>query len=113
MREFVDRLEKSRLKMRYGGSFVGDYNQVLYNGGFFAYPSLLDAPDGKYRLQFESNPVGFITEKAGGKASTGFRSVLDVEPTGIAQRVPTYLGNKDLVAEFEGLVGKAGQRERV
>jgi len=113
MREFVDRLEKRRLKMRYGGSFVGDYNQVLYNGGFFAYPSLLDAPDGKYRLQFESNPVGFITEKAGGKASTGFRSVLDVEPTGIAQRVPTYLGNKDLVAEFEGLVGKAGQRERV
>ncbi len=113
MREFVDRLEKRRLKMRYGGSFVGDYNQVLHNGGFFAYPSLLDAPDGKYRLQFESNPVGFITEKAGGKASTGFRNVLDVEPTDIAQRVPTYLGNTELVAEFEGLLGKTGQHERV
>ncbi len=113
MKEFADRLEKKRLKMRYGGSFVGDYNQVLHNGGFFAYPSLLDAPDGKYRLQFESNPVGFITEKAGGKASTGFRNVLDVEPTDIAQRVPTYLGNAELVAEFEGLVAKSGQPERI
>lgn len=101
--DFVERLEKRRLKMRYGGSFVGDYNQVLHNGGFFAYPSLVDAPEGKYRLQFESNPVGFITEKAGGRASTGKGSVLDLEPTSISQRVPTYLGNKDLVAEFEDI----------
>jgi fructose-1,6-bisphosphatase I len=100
---FVDSLEKRKLKMRYGGSFVGDYNQVLHNGGFFAYPALSDAPEGKYRLQFESNPVGFITEKAGGRASTGKGNVLEVEPTGISQRVPTYLGNRDLVTEFEGL----------
>ncbi len=106
MREFVDRLEKRRLKMRYGGSFVGDYNQVLHNGGFFAYPALLDAPNGKYRLQFESNPVGFITEKAGGRASTGSTNVLDVEPTDIGQRVPTYLGNGELVSEFEALAGQ-------
>src|SRR5713101_773211 len=113
VRVFVESLEKRKLSLRYGGSFVGDYNHVLTKGGFFAYPELTDAPDGKYRLQFESNPVGFITEKAGGRASTGFRSVLDVEPTDIAQRVPTYIGNNELVAEFEGLVGKAGQRERV
>lgn len=106
-REFVDVLEKRRLKLRYGGSLVGDYNQVLHNGGFFAYPALLDAPEGKYRLQFESNPVGFITEKAGGKASTGRGNVLDLEPRHIAQRVPTYLGNKDLVSEYEGLVRKS------
>ena len=102
--EFVDRLEKRKLKLRYGGSFVGDYNQVLLNGGFFAYPKLSDAPHGKYRLQFESNPVGFITEKAGGKASTGSGSILDLEPTGLDQRTPTYLGNEDLVSEFESIV---------
>lgn len=107
VREFADTLEKRRLKLRYGGSFVGDYNQVLHKGGFFAYPALLDAPDGKYRLQFESNPVGFITEKAGGGASTGRGSVLDVEPENIAQRVPTYLGNRELVSEFESLVARA------
>jgi fructose-1,6-bisphosphatase I len=101
--EFADRLEKKKLKLRYGGSFVGDYNQVLSSGGFFAYPELLDAPDGKYRLQFESNPIGYITEKAGGKASTGKGRILDVEPISLSQRIPTYLGNKDLVSEFEEL----------
>jgi len=100
-RRFAERLEKMKLKFRYGGSFVGDYNQVLCSGGFFAYPDLIDAPDGKYRLQFESNPIGYITERAGGKASTGKGNILDVEPLSISQRVPTYLGNKELVSEFE------------
>ena len=103
VRDFAERLEKKKLKFRYGGSFVGDYNQVLCSGGFFAYPELLDAPEGKYRLQFESNPIGFITERAGGRSSTGKGSILDVEPVSIAQRVPTYLGNRDLVSEFESL----------
>ena len=101
VRDFAEKLERKKLKFRYGGSFVGDYNQVLCSGGFFAYPELLDAPEGKYRLQFESNPIGFITEMAGGKASTGKGNILDVEPLSIAQRVPTYLGNRDLVSEFE------------
>jgi len=105
VREYADRLEKKKLKFRYGGSFVGDYNQVLCSGGFFAYPDLLDAPDGKYRLQFESNPIGYITERAGGKASTGKERILDVEPVSFSQRVPTFLGNKELVSEFEELSG--------
>jgi len=101
VRGFVESLERRKLSLRYGGSFVGDYNQVLAKGGFFAYPELTDAPEGKYRLQFESNPVGFITEKAGGRASTGTKNILDIEPTSIVQRVPTYLGDQDLVREFE------------
>jgi fructose-1,6-bisphosphatase I len=110
VREFIESLEKRKLSLRYGGSFVGDYNQVLAKGGFFAYPELIDSPQGKYRLQFESNPIGFITEKAGGRASTGLTNILDVEPSGIDQRVPTYLGDPDLVREFEVLrVGKRDQ----
>jgi len=101
VRGFVESLERRKLSLRYGGSFVGDYNQVLAKGGFFAYPELTDAPEGKYRLQFESNPVGFITEKAGGRASTGTKNILDIEPSSIVQRVPTYLGDQDLVREFE------------
>jgi len=103
--EFAHSPEKKKLKFRYGGSFVGDYNQVLCGGGFFAYPELVDAPEGKYRLQFESNPIGYITERAGGKASTGKGRILDVEPVSISQRVPTYLGNKELLTEFEELSG--------
>jgi fructose-1,6-bisphosphatase I len=101
VRNFAELLEKRGLSLRYGGSFVGDYNQVLMKGGFFAYPELSDAPKGKYRLQFESNPIGFITELAGGRASDGINRILDVTPTSISQRVPTYVGNSNLVAEFE------------
>jgi fructose-1,6-bisphosphatase I len=103
VKQFVESLEKRKLSLRYGGSFVGDYNQVLSKGGFFAYPELTDAPQGKYRLQFESNPVGFITEKAGGRASTGTGNILDVEPSSIVQRIPTYLGDPELVMEFQSL----------
>jgi len=109
VRQFVEGLEKRKLSLRYGGSFVGDYNQVLARGGFFAYPELIDAPQGKYRLQFESNPVGFITEKAGGRASMGTGNILDVEPTSIVQRVPTYLGDPDLVQDFQTLYRSKGQ----
>lgn len=103
VREFVEMLEKRALSLRYGGSFVGDYNQVLTKGGFFAYPQLTDAPQGKYRLQFESNPIAFITEKAGGNATTGAKPVLDIEPTSLSETVPTYLGNPELVHEFESI----------
>lgn len=103
VKEFVDSLENRSLKLRYSGSFTGDVNQIIHYGGFFAYPELTDAPNGKLRLQFESNPVGFIVEKAGGLASTGHGRILDLEPSSITQRVPTYLGNADLVAEFENL----------
>jgi len=109
VRGFVESLEKRKFSLRYGGSFVGDYNQVLTKGGFFAYPELTDAPEGKYRLQFESNPVGFITEKAGGRASTGTGNILDVEPSSITQRVPTYLGDQDLVLEFESIYQSKSQ----
>jgi len=101
VQQFVQSLENRGLKLRYGGAFVGDFNQVLYYGGVFAYPELVDAPKGKLRLQFESNPVAFITEKLGGKGSTGTASILDVEPTSIDQRVPTYVGNADLIKELE------------
>ena len=110
VREFIESLENRKLSLRYGGSFVGDYNQVLSKGGFFAYPELTDSPQGKYRLQFESNPVGFITERAGGRAITGLENILDVEPRGIDQRVPTYLGDTELVQEFEALYQSRIQR---
>jgi fructose-1,6-bisphosphatase I len=98
---YVQSLETRGLKLRYGGSFVGDFNQVLYYGGVFAYPELVDAPNGKLRLQFESNPIAFITEKSGGKGSTGTGPILDVQPTKIDERVPTYVGNTDLINEIE------------
>ncbi len=88
------------MNLRYGGSFVADFNQILHYGGFFAYPAQVDKPAGKYRLQFESNPIAFVAEAAGGGGTTGTERILNVAPTGIEQTVPTYVGNRDLVERF-------------
>jgi fructose-1,6-bisphosphatase I len=100
VKAFVKELEQELLNLRYGGSFVGDFNQILHYGGFFGYPAQVDKPAGKYRLHFESNPIAFIAEAAGGAGTTGQERLLDVAPTGIDQTVPTYVGNQDLVDRF-------------
>jgi fructose-1,6-bisphosphatase I len=100
VKAFVGELERELMNLRYGGSFVGDFNQILHYGGFFAYPAQVDKPAGKYRLQFESNPIAFIAGAAGGAGTTGKERILDVAPKGIEQTVPTYVGNQDLVERF-------------
>ncbi|XVH31203.1 class 1 fructose-bisphosphatase [Haloferacaceae archaeon DSL9] len=89
------------LKLRYGGSMVGDINQVLTYGGIFSYPALDSAPSGKLRLQFEGNPMAYIIESAGGRSSDGTRSLLDVEATELHQRVPVHLGTDALIERLE------------
>jgi fructose-1,6-bisphosphatase I len=71
--------------------------QLLAHGGVLAYPSLDSRPNGVLRLQYESNPVAYTVERAGGASSDGSRSILDVEPTDLHQRVPTVLGSPALV----------------
>lgn len=92
---------EDELKLRYGGAMVGDVNQVLTYGGVFAYPALVDAPDGKLRLSFEANPIAYIIERAGGTASDGDTHILDVEPEGVHDRVPLYVGNEELIDRLE------------
>jgi fructose-1,6-bisphosphatase I len=100
VKEFVGELERDLMNLRYGGSFVGDFNQILHYGGFFAYPAQVDKPEGKYRLHFESNPIAFIAESAGGAGTTGKERILDVAPIGIDQTIPTYVGNRGLIERF-------------
>lgn len=94
---------ETELKLRYGGAFIGDVNQVLTYGGVFAYPELESAPEGKLRLQFEGNPVGYIVSKAGGRASHGTGSLLEITPDGLHQRTPVYVGNTGLIQRRERL----------
>jgi fructose-1,6-bisphosphatase I len=99
--ESYARAVEGELKLRYGGAMVGDVNQVLTYGGVFAYPALESAPDGKLRLQFEANPIGYVVEAAGGRSSDGERSLLDVDPDGLHDRVPMHVGNAGLVDRLE------------
>ncbi|MCU4740907.1 class 1 fructose-bisphosphatase [Natronoglomus mannanivorans] len=95
---------ESELKLRYGGAMIADVNQVLSYGGIFAYPALESRPEGKLRLQFEGNPIGYIVERAGGRSSNGTRSLLEAEATGLHERTPVYVGNTGLIDRLEDAV---------
>ncbi len=104
---FIRLLGEKKLKTRYGGAMVGDFNQVLIYGGIFCYPSTMQKPKGKLRLVFEANPIGFIAQQAGGKISNGRRNTLNIMPSDVHQRTPVYVGNRSLVEELEELVERA------
>lgn len=95
-RAFADEI-RHELKLRYGGAFVADINQVLEYGGIFAYPGLVDQPAGKLRLQFEGNPIAYIIESAGGASFDGTGSILERDPERLHERTPVYVGNKRLI----------------
>lgn len=79
---------------RYIGSMVSDIHRNMIKGGIFMYPQFSKAPSGKLRLLYECNPIAFITEQAGGKASDGFQRILDIVPNELHQRSPFFCGSK-------------------
>jgi fructose-1,6-bisphosphatase I len=92
---------EDELKLRYGGAMIADVNQVLTYGGVFGYPGLQSRPEGKLRAHFESMPIAFVVEQAGGASSDGSQSLLDVEPETLHERVPTFVGNQSVVDDLE------------
>ena len=103
-KSYIESLEAKGQKLRYGGSFVGDMNQILHYGGIFAYPELTTKPNGKLRLLVESNTLSYVIKQAGGASTNGKCSILEIEPESITQRVPTYIGNKDLIEKLEKIL---------
>ncbi len=86
---------------RYIGSMVADVHRNLIKGGIFMYPGTTDRPNGKLRLLYECNPFAFITEKAGGKATNGAHSILEIKPKELHQRTPLFIGSKKMMEELE------------
>ncbi len=85
---------------RYTGSMVPDIHRCLLQGGLFMYPSTTRKPSGKLRLLYECNPMAFIIEAAGGKATDARHRILDIEPTSLHQRTPFFAGSKEMVNEL-------------
>ena len=104
----ISYLEDKGAKLRYSGGFVADINQALLKGkGIFMYPGLQDAPEGKLRLIFELNPMAFLMEQAGGAATDGSRSILDIVPDSLDQRSPVYIGCSEDVEKAAELLDAA------
>lgn len=86
---------------RYIGSLVSDFHRNMIKGGIYMYPSTSQSPNGKLRLLYECNPMSFIAEQAGGKATNGFQRILEIEPTELHQRVPFFCGSVEMVDKAE------------
>src|SRR5215216_68636 len=86
---------------RYIGSMVADVHRNLIKGGIFMYPGTIEKPKGKLRLLYECNPFAFIVEVAGGRATDGKQSILDIQPTELHQRAPFFIGSHLMMEELE------------
>jgi fructose-1,6-bisphosphatase I len=93
--KYVEFLETEGYKLRYSGGFVPDINQILIKrGGIFTYPALKKSPRGKLRLLFELQPMAFIIEQAGGKATDGKEDILSIRVEDLNQRSAIYIGSR-------------------
>jgi fructose-1,6-bisphosphatase I len=97
---------------RYSGALVGDIHRILLQGGVFLYPGTLKDPEGKLRLLYESAPLAFLIEQAGGSASTGLQPLLDAIPTHLHQRTPLIIGSKEDVALVESFIQEQSRNDR-
>lgn len=89
---------------RYIGSLVADFHRNLLKGGIYLYPSTASHPQGKLRLLYECNPMAFLAEQAGGKASDGKNRILDLQPETLHQRSPFFVGNDAMVDDTERFI---------
>ncbi|HHJ49825.1 MAG TPA: class 1 fructose-bisphosphatase [Phaeodactylibacter sp.] len=103
VKRFIDHYSNARMSLRYIGSMVADVHRILLKGGIFLYPGTEDRPEGKLRLLYECNPLGYLVEQAGGKAihCTTLEPVTSIQPLALHQRVSIAIGSKGMVEEFE------------
>lgn len=89
--------------MRWIASLVAEAHRILMRGGVFLYPrDCKDASSpGRLRLLYEANPIGFLIEQAGGRASTGRAPLLEVQPEQLHQRIPLVFGSREEVERIE------------
>jgi fructose-1,6-bisphosphatase I len=83
---------------RYIGSLVSDFHRNLLYGGIYLYPG---SPKPKLRLLYEADPLAFIVEQAGGRATTGDRRILDIQAEDLHQTIPLIIGSRDDVERYE------------
>lgn len=89
---------------RYIGSMVADIHRNLIKGGIFIYPVTASAPNGKLRLVYECNPMAFIIEQAGGKATNGYKRILEIEVKELHQRSAIFIGSENMVNKAEEMM---------
>ena len=103
-------LADARKASRYVGALVADFHRTLINGGIYMYPPDANKPNGKLRLMCEANPLAFLAEQAGGKASDGHGRILERVPDKLHARTPLYIGSKLDVEAVEKIYARHAGR---
>lgn len=110
VRDFVDEClagsdgpRDKDFNMRWIGSLVAEAYRILTRGGVFLYPadSRPGYGEGRLRVLYETHPMAFVMEQAGGAASTGRERVLDLVAKSTHQRSPLIMGSSEKVARIE------------
>lgn len=91
---------------RYIGSLVSDFHRNMIKGGIYMYPKSSKNPNGKLRLLYECNPMAFLAEQANGWASDGFNRIMEIQPKTLHERVPFFVGSKNMVGKVEEFMSK-------
>jgi fructose-1,6-bisphosphatase I len=91
---------------RYIGSLVSDFHRNMIKGGIYIYPTSSKAPNGKLRLLYECNPMAFLAEQSGGRASDGYNRIMEIQPSELHQRVPFFCGSLKMVEKAEEFMKK-------
>jgi fructose-1,6-bisphosphatase I len=89
---------------RYTGSMIADVHRSLIKGGIFIYPITANYPNGKLRLVYECNPMAFIVEQAGGKATNGYERIMEIEVNELHQRSAIFLGSSEMIKKAEEMM---------
>jgi len=100
----VDTNENRPYRARYIGSMIADLHRTLLKGGIYMYPAAQNAKQGKLRILYECNPMAFLVEQAGGKASNGHVPIMDIKPEAIHERVPFFAGSSKMVDKVTDLL---------
>lgn len=102
VKSYIQHCKDKSYTARYIGSLVADFHRNLLKGGIYIYPPTAKDPLGKLRLMYECNALAFVAEQAGGKASDGRgRRILDIQPVGLHQRTPFFVGSSNMVEKAE------------
>ncbi|CAH8363334.1 unnamed protein product [Eruca vesicaria subsp. sativa] len=101
LRKYIDTVRQGKgqnpkkYSARYICSLVADLHRTLLYGG------VAMNPRDHLRLVYEGNPLAYLVEQAGGKASDGKREILSIQPVKLHQRLPLFLGSVEDVTELE------------
>ena len=114
MREYINlyKTQDTKYTQRYIGSMVADIHRNMIKGGIFIYPTTSSAPNGKLRLVYECNPMAFIIEQAGGRATDGYSRILDKDVTSLHQRSAIFIGSENMVLKVEELMREYSPKTR-